>query len=390
MEEQSILFIHHGTIIGGAPVSLSLQVQGIAERGKLKCRIACNSEIMQKFFSNKGLTSSPWPYPCTFLGKVLIRWSQISNLNGCYQLLKEFILFPISVIQQSIAFKNSQEKIVHLNSAVLFSSAIAAKISGKKIVWHIREASHFPKIAQISIQALADEIICISDIEASRFSHSDPKIHVIYNPVNFSRFDEEQYNAKDERERLGIPRDAKVIVSFGGVVPRKGAKEIVDALEYCEPNTYAIFVGPPLRADQKDAYHKSVKQSCRKVGNSRVKFLGIVENPAPILACADLLVFAGMTPHFPRPVFEAWAMKKPVVVFAMEGISNNVDHMVNGIVVEEISGKSLGIAIKNIISKGELLRSMGSAGYKKACLMVSQDSSSKAVEEVISEIFTIP
>lgn len=388
MKKESVLFIHHGTVIGGAPISLSLQVKGIIDRGDIRCRIACHSEEMQRFFSDKGIESMPWPYPCTYFGKVLIRHSKVNNVNGLYSLFKDCFHFPISTIKQIIVLCKCEERTIHLNSAVLFSTAFAAKITGKKIVWHIREASYFPKIVQIIIKKFADEIICISDIEASRLGNNSPKIHVIYNPVDFTRFNGELYIGTDERVKLGIPQNANVIVSFSGVILRKGAKEIVDALEYCEPNTYAIIAGPPLQIDPQDSYHKIVAQSCKKVGSNRVIFTGIVENPAPFLACANLLVFAGMTPHFPRPIFEAWAMKKPVVVFEMEGISNNVGHMINGVIVTELTGKALGISIRHIIDKKELLDEMGTAGYKKAYSMVSQERSSIELEKIISDLNT--
>lgn len=339
---------------------------------------------MRTFFSSKGIDSIPWPYTCTFFGKILIRWTQITNFSGFVLLLKDCVFLPGSIIKQSILLFKSKERIIHLNSAVLFSTAIAAKLTRKKIVWHIREASNFPRIVQFFIKTFADEIICISYIEASRLGGKNSKIHVVYNPVDFTRFNAELYSRNDERLKLGIPLDAKVIVSFGGVMPRKGAKEIVAALQYCDRDTYAIIAGPPLCNNQQDEYHKCVEQLCKKVGSHRIKFTGIVENPAPFLACADLLVFAGLTPHFPRPIFEAWAMKKPVIVFKMEGISNNVEHMTDGIVVDEISGKALGTVINNILGNRELLTALGSAGYSKANSIASQENSSKAVERILS------
>lgn len=385
-KKRSILFIHHGTIIGGAPISLFLQVKGIVDRRIFECKIACNSEEMQIFFSNKGIESIPWPYPCTHFGKVLIRHSKINNFHALFLFINDCIFFPISIAKQIILLHRSEEKIIHLNSAVLFSTALAARITRKKIVWHIREASNFPKIVQLFIKKFADKIICISEIEASRLGKISPKIHVIFNPIDFTRFKAELYSIKEERAKLGIPLNANVIVSFGGINPRKGAKEIIDALKYCDPNTYAVFAGPPLRTDQHDTYHKNVEQSCKIVGNNRVIIKGVVENPAPLLACADILVFAGMSPHFPRPIFEAWAMKKPVMVFEMEGISNQVDHMINGVIVREISSQALGIAIKNIIENKDLLHAMGSVGYKKACSLVSQEGSSRAVEQILSDL----
>lgn len=383
MAKLPVLFIHHGTIIGGAPVSLALQVQDMAERGKIGCRIACNSGDMRAFFSRRGLEAVSWPYTCTFFGKVAIRHSGVRDLHSFFLLVRDCILLPVSIVWQVCALIRCDERIVHLNSAVLFTSAFAAKITGRKIVWHIREASRFPYLARLFITAFADAIICISETEASRFNKNDPKIHVVYNPVDFSRFDPGLYDRDTERGRLGIPADAKVIVSLGGVTPRKGAKEILEALEYCDPGTFAVIAGPPLRPDPEDRYQKETGQLVRRAGENRVIFTGIVENPAPLLAAADLLVFAGLTPHFPRPVYEAWAMKKPVVVFPMEGISNNVEHMTDGIVATEISAEALGRACRHLLADRELQHAMGVAGYGKARARVLRETSSGKIEEIL-------
>jgi glycosyltransferase involved in cell wall biosynthesis len=386
MEKKSVLFIHHGTIIGGAPVSLSLQVKGIIQRGNLRCKIACNSEEMRKFFSDEGIETIPWPYPCTNFGKVLIRWSRVNNLTATIIFIKELIRLPFSIIHQIFLFSKCEEKIIHLNSAVLFSTACAAKITGKKIVWHIREASFFPKIVALFIYHLADSIICISPIEASRFIDTNKKINVIYNPVDFDKFDCKKYDREKIRETLGIPDHANVVINLGGVNFRKGTTDIIHGLKKCAENYFAIIVGPALQSTSDDEYQKEVMELCKGEIGSRVIFTGIVENPAPYVAASDLLIFIGKTPHFPRPVFEAWAMKKPVIVNEMEGISNNIDKEINGIIINEPLEDTLAKSLARIFSDRNHLRQMGEAGNNKAIEYMSPEKSAKKMEDLFQEI----
>lgn len=388
MAEKSILFIHHGTIMGGAPVSLSLQVKGIINGSNIQCRIACNNEKMQKFFSKKEINSTPWHYTCNYLGKVLIRWSNVNNLKGLYLLLRDCFLFPGSIMLQVFALKKSKERIVHLNSAVLFSSAIAAKITGKKIVWHIREASHIPKTVASVIYYFSDRIVCISPVEASRFGEKREKITVVYNPVNFDQFNPDKYSRLYIRRELGIPENANVVVTLGGVNPRKGTAEIISGIKKCDTEVFAIIVGPELQQKSNNPYHKKISEMCQGETKSKVIFTGIVENPAPYIIASDVLTFIGKTPHFPRPVFEAWAAKTPVIVNEMEGISNNIDHGMNGFVISEPIDDTLAENLDLLFNNHDLLDKMGAEGYKKAVEYTSPEKSAKKLESIFQEIFS--
>jgi len=383
MEKKSVLSIHHGTIIGGAPVSLFLQVKNIMNSGVFRCRIACSSEEMRKFFSDDGICTVPWPYPCTYFGKILIRWSKINDLHAFFLLVKDILILPASILQQSYRLYNSEEWIIHLNSAVLVSTAVAAKITGKKIVWHIREASYIPKIIAAFIYHMADAIICISPIEASRFVDTKKKLHIIYNPVDFEKFDCGKYDRGKIRNELGIPESAKVIISLGGVNFRKGTTDIIRGLMNYSEKCYVIIAGPPLQSPCTDDYQKEVQNLLDADDlRSRVFFTGIVENPAPYVAASDLLVFIGKTPHFPRPVFEAWAMKKAVMVNEMEGISNNIDNGIDGIVITEPLEKTIASGLKQVFSDQNNLHMMGEFGYTKAKNMMSPEKSAKKMENI--------
>ncbi|MBN1167437.1 MAG: glycosyltransferase family 4 protein [Methanospirillaceae archaeon] len=386
MKKQPVLFIHHGTIIGGAPVSLSLQVAGIAKRGALQCTIACNSTEMRKFFTEMEIATIPWPYSCPYLGKILIRWTRTNTLSGFFLLCKDCLLLPFSIIQQINALLKCKERVIHLNSAVLISTACAAKITGKKIVWHIREASNIPCLVALAMKMMSDRIVCISPVEASRFPKDQEKIRIVYNPVDFTRFNRDLYDKSKIRSSLGIPEDAKVLVSLGGVNPRKGTIEIIEALKKSKEDTYAIIVGPPLSPDNGNEYHRQISNTVSEEIRQKVLFTGIVKNPAPFIAASDILVFIGKTPHFPRPVYEAWAMKKPVIVNELEGISNNVRDGIDGIISKEPIASTLAAQMDLLYSNPDLSTRMGYEGYRKALLKTSPEISAKKLENIIQEL----
>lgn len=387
--KKSVLFIHHGNIIGGAPVSLSLQVKGITDNHQLEGTIAAHSKEMRLFFKKKGIKTIPWTYPCVYFGKIMIHWSKIKTCSAAVLFLKECLFFPFSVITQALLLSRREEPIVHLNSSVLFSSALAAKVAKKKIVWHIREASHIPKTVASIIYYLSDRVVCISPVEASRFADKKSKVCIVYNPVNFDLFNPEKYNKSKVRRELGIPEHANVVISLGGVNPRKGTEEIICGLKKCKTDIFAIIAGPPLQQESSDTYHKRISKICLDGIKSRIIFTGIIENPAQYVVASDLLIFIGKTPHFPRPVFEAWAAKKPVIVNEMEGISNNVDHGVNGIVISEPIDRTLAENLDILFADHDSLCKMGIEGYKKAVKYTSPDKSAKMLENIFLEIISL-
>ncbi len=137
--KKKILFIHHGKILGGAPVSLLNTIIGLERMGCDNIKVLFAHNDIKPFFK-KGCKAEIGDIynPCLYLGRVLIGWADI-KISKANLILKELFLFPISVYRQYKIFKKENPDIIHLNSSILFSSAIAAKISGYRTVWHVRE-----------------------------------------------------------------------------------------------------------------------------------------------------------------------------------------------------------------------------------------------------------
>jgi len=74
------------------------------------------------------------------------------------------------------------------------------------------------------MQMLADAVVCISPLEKRAFYLDGcSKAHVVFNPVDFHFFDYQKYDTNTEKKRLGYSRDDFVVLSLGGVNPRKRA-----------------------------------------------------------------------------------------------------------------------------------------------------------------------
>src|SRR5690606_757954 len=85
--------------------------------------------------------------------------------------------------------------LVHLNTFLLIPAGIAAKKSGIKVIWHIREPlyrgltgirRHYVRKA---IKQNSDAIIAISQQDAARLGGPIDKLEVVYNYIDFAKFD---------------------------------------------------------------------------------------------------------------------------------------------------------------------------------------------------------
>jgi len=367
-----ILYVHHGTILGGAPLSLLYLAREMERQPGVELEIVCHSPAMRDFFS-KNLQSpvSLWVNPLTYFGKYLIWDIRLDSLRALKLFLRDFFNIPKSILWQAWLLRRKKPDVVHLNSSVLFTSALAARLVGIPIVWHVRECLHTGfrqrRISAPIIRRLANRVVTISELEA-RLLGADTRdnIRVIYNPINFDALQPGLYDQNSEKGKLGLRESEKLVISLGGVNPRKGTFEQVEAMCYTDSQTKLIIAGPPLHMPPASDYERAIAETLSALPQGKVVFIGMIEDIAPLLAACDLLLFTGVKSHFPRPIFEAWRMKKPVIVFEMDGISNNVDHFVDGIIVKDISGRSLGDAIASLLKDPSAMQRFGEAGSKKA------------------------
>lgn len=366
-----LVISHSNAFIGGAPKSLSLLARELVKKG-CSLTIACNSRDVADFYTRNGQCSTVvWGYQPIYPGKVAIGWSKVSSFDNLKALLKDVLSLPLLTLRQMRWIRRESPDIVHLNSAILIHSAIAAKLCGVPVVWHIREGG-LRGIRRWFVgrlmRLIADTVICISPAEKSSFFLEDwPKARVVYNPIDFDHLNPERVAQQQIKADLGFAPDDFVVLTLGGANPRKGAAEIIESLLTLPKNVKALFAGPPFPTEEEaeTSYDQRMLKAIRN-HPGRVYATGNVEDVAPLLAACDALVFAGTTPHFPRPVYEAWAMKKPTIVFRTPGMEDNVSDGIDGILVNEMTGDSLAKAIGTLVKDPELCKMMGETGFRKS------------------------
>jgi glycosyltransferase involved in cell wall biosynthesis len=146
------------------------------------------------------------------------------------------------------------------------------------------------------------------------------------------------------RQRLGLPPEARVVVSVGSVIMRKGVDRLLRAWERLQPQPgrdILLVVGPVTAADgllgPDLKFVKTVQEMSRAAGLSgTVRWVGRIDNVNDYLGAADLFLFLSRQEGLGIVILEALACGLPVVVSPLDGIAAEiVSDGRTGVIVED-------------------------------------------------------
>jgi glycosyltransferase involved in cell wall biosynthesis len=138
------------------------------------------------------------------------------------------------------------------------------------------------------------------------------------------------------RAALGIPPEAKVLVHVARFTPQKRqhlALDVVAALRARLGDVRLVFAGDGPELER-------VRASALERGADWAVFLGRVDNPAAVLALADLVILPSAGEAMPMSVVEAIAVGTPVVATAVGDVPALLERTGAGVSVpvEDVDG----------------------------------------------------
>ena len=399
--KKNILFIHHGGSLGGAPLSML----GFAKTLKEK------QYSVTIIFTNKG--------PILDLAESMGMKCKVVSLNAPFfigahvpfklKMFASFLLYLfLDIIKTIKILVKYRPEIVYLNTSVLISVAIGARLCSKYIIWHIREApvdSIILRKLQIKIiNFLSDKRILTSNY-IKQYYPSCINTHVVYNTI-----EEEQYinipSAVREgiRSELNIGLDKTVLVMLGNVQDIKGhflfaqaAENIIKNL----PNVRIIIAGK-----QSDKYYKSSLKGrikalfnipfddCHKM-QLYINSLGLSEyfiftgwrnDIASLLYASDLLLFLPQKPEgFGRPLIEAMASGLPIITTNI-GPSKEICTDKCARFIPADNKNAIEKEIISLINDHRLRKTMGTEGKNRYFNIFSNKKLNPKLMEIVNDI----
>jgi glycosyltransferase involved in cell wall biosynthesis len=247
--------------------------------------------------------------------------------------------------------------VVHTNTGVMPAPALAAWLTGRRHVWHIREFfSEFPGIwsfYQQYIWFLSTTIITISNAVRDQF---DPRFRekctTVYNSLGNEAMAVDLDRAQRFRSNVGDP---ELLVGVVGRIKwaRKGQEILIKAAAILSdrfPEARYAIVGSvsPGNEDHLARLHELIR------GNNlegKIIFTGDIEEPRDIYAAFDITVVPSVLPEpFGRVVMESMAAGTPVIASRCGGIPEQIVDGLTGLLFSPGHEEDLAKALAQLMA----------------------------------------
>jgi len=216
----------------------------------------------------------------------------------------------------------------------------------------------------------ADAFSAISSDIAAEFSSNgiqSRQIHIIPNSVDTTHFFPATPDHKSIlRKKLGIPKNAIIVIYTGRLVSYKGLPLLLRVWqEICRKHNgvrlFLLGIGG-LDIHNCEAELKSFVESNKL--EHYVHFTGSVQNVPEYLQASDIFAFPTENDAFPSSLIEAMACALPVVATPIGAIKTILTDKHNGLVVQPGDFQQLYHALDSLILDKELTSRLGQAARK--------------------------
>lgn len=395
--KKTILFIHHGKGLGGAPLSLLYLIQGLDKQKYHPIVLFLhNSEVIALYQSHGIQTEGPlaiMDFPHTKIW--WLRWYHATTIA---RTIKDFFK-TVFLIAPKI-YSRIKPDLVHLNTSSLVAWARVAKKYNIPVVWHIREplASGYCGLRKTfitqNVSRYANTIVAISKNDALPW-HTSPKTHVLANIVGPTFFNQ---NTTSDYAFLNNDPRPKVLF-LGGMSQEKGTLSLLKICAHLKNHiNFLLIIAGYWDTKQTGAYsfrNLLPSEQFKKQVSTLADFLadnihitGPVKNVAGLMQISNVIVFPATVGHFARPIIEAGYMQKPVVASNLPPLDELVINGKTGFLINptDIAGWSEKILL--LLSNTTLAKHMGKTAYDFCSNSFNQKNYAASIEKIYSDLLT--
>lgn len=249
--------------------------------------------------------------------------------------------------------------IVHTNCTHVLSGVIAAKLTGRPDITHVRENILSPRLLSLPLARLfwllSGHMIAMSAGAAREFlgeRASHPKVRVILGGVDVQAFRPSAEPAA-ARAALGWPEENLHVGIIARLAPWKGHPVFLEAaarIARMDPTVRFVIIGDS-DTPRNEAYREQLAALARGLAISdRVRWTGFVDPVQPLTAALDVVVLPSVKPEpFGKVIVEAMAMQRPVVATNHGGPPEILAHG-GGLLVPPGDPEALAAAIACLLS----------------------------------------
>jgi glycosyltransferase involved in cell wall biosynthesis len=234
------------------------------------------------------------------------------------------------------------------------------------------------------------KVICCSDYMISHvrwaFGLPPDKLVMVPNGVNFAAYAKaEKEDLSQFRNRFALPQE-KIVLFVGRLVFEKGAHVLVSAVPKVLEKSDAKFVivGNGYMKDQ-------LSDLVRGMGIAhKVMFTGFVDDETlrKLQKCADVSVVPSLFEPFGIVALEAMAAGSPVVVSDTGGLSEIVNHDVDGVKVYAGNPDSLAWGITRVLTDEGFANRLRTNAHKKVQEKYNWDAIAQQTKTVYEAVLS--
>lgn len=290
---------------------------------------------------------------------------------GFFQFVYGFTTALIKVVS---IIQTKRIDFLHSNTAAVLVGGIAAKLTGKKHLWHVREIIVDPVVVRKGISFFLHHfgttVIGVSNSVIDNLAIDQPKIRnhsiVIHNGLEIEKYT----NGNREKIRREFSIDDHEILAgmIGRVSHWKGQDLFLDvATEVCKrtSNVTFIAVGSPFQGQDYEMTKFRASVAQRNLGKKFIieEFRSDVKD---LLAGFDIFIMPSTLPDpFPTTVLEAMATGKPIIANAHGGVVQMVEDGKSGFLVPPNNINAMAEKVLQCVGDDTLRKTLGNAAFNR-------------------------
>jgi glycosyltransferase involved in cell wall biosynthesis len=280
--------------------------------------------------------------------------------------------FPFSVLWLAALILRLRVDLVHTNTIVMPSPAVAALLTGRTHVWHVRELlgefGWLFRPYQHYIHLLSSAIVAISSCTCDQFSSRiRAKVHVIYDGLDDTAATPNPDCVQAFRDRFS---SEAILVGVVGRIKwhRKGQEVLIraaDLLRSHHPQAHYVIVGSCSPGNENHETRLRALITSLNL-NKAVTLMGDVRDPVSVFAALDVVVVPSVQPEpFGCVVIEAMATGTPVIGSRCGGIAEQIVEGVSGALFCPGESADLAEALHSFLVDPELRERVAEGGRRR-------------------------
>ncbi len=345
IDNKKILIVINNLGVGGAERLVVDDINEMLRRGISVCLLTLKKESFFSLSDDCAIEKKYWH---------IINFGSLFNIISWIKVIFYIRKEKPAVVFTHLWFSNTIVRVVckllGIQNVISFEQNVYDTIKTKKMYMVDR-----------LLQGWCRKVVAVSfAVKNSLIKHGikEKNIVVIHNAIDVSK-----YNKQPDlilKEKLGIPKDAFVLLSIGRLIPQKGMDVLLKAFAQIPSGAVLLIAG-------RGSEEKNLKQLAFGLNiEKRTFFLGARHDIPDILSVCDIFVLASRYEGLPLAVLEAMAAAKPIIITDFAGGQDIIVSGENGLVVERENSGALAKAMMVLMADKDLQVRLSQNAYKKA------------------------